>query len=85
MSSKPPVRPAEILLVEDSPDDVELTMEGLKEGNVWHNLNVVVDGVEALDFLRRQGDYVNAPEPDIILLDLNLPEDINRPLIHFSY
>ena len=66
-------RPVEILLVEDSPDDVELTRQGLKEGKVWHNLSVVADGVEALEFLRRQGKYGDAPQPDIILLDLNLP------------
>ncbi|HEY5620171.1 MAG TPA: response regulator [Candidatus Bathyarchaeia archaeon] len=66
-------RPVEILLVEDSPDDVELTQEALNEGNIRHHLNVVEDGVQALDFLRRKGRYVQAPEPDIVLLDLNLP------------
>jgi CheY-like chemotaxis protein len=74
-------RPVEILLVEDSPDDVELTREGLKEGKVWHNLSVVSDGVEALEFLRRQGRHGNAPQPDIVLLDLNLPRKDGREVL----
>jgi CheY-like chemotaxis protein len=75
------LRPVEILLVEDSPDDVELTREGLKEGKVWHNLSVVSDGVEALEFLRRQGRHGNAPQPDIVLLDLNLPRKDGREVL----
>ena len=74
-------RPVEILLVEDSPDDVELTQEALKEGKVWHNLSVVADGVEAIEFLRRQGKHSNAPQPDIILLDLNLPRKDGREVL----
>ena len=74
-------RPFEILLVEDSPDDVELTQEALKGGNVWHNLSVVSDGVEALEFLRRQGKHGNAAQPDIVLLDLNLPRKDGREVL----
>ena len=81
MAIRPLARPVEILHVEDSPDDVELTIEALKEGKVWHNLTAVADGVEALEFLRKQGKYVNAPEPDIILLDLNLPRKDGREVL----
>lgn len=67
-------RPIEILLVEDNPGDVRLTVEVLKEAQVQHNLSVVKDGVDALAFLRREGQFANAPKPDLILLDLNLPK-----------
>ena len=67
-------RPVEILLVEDNPGDVRLTQEALKEGKVSNNLSVVGDGVEALAFLRREGEYADAIRPDIILVDLNLPK-----------
>ncbi len=63
----------DILLVEDSPADVRLTQEALKEAKVRNHLYVAEDGVEALDFLRRQGRHGDAPTPDLILLDLNLP------------
>jgi chemotaxis family two-component system response regulator Rcp1 len=66
-------KPIEILLVEDSPGDVRLTREALKEGKVLNNLHVVKDGVEALDFLYRRGQYTDEVRPDLILLDLNLP------------
>ncbi|MFC7142515.1 response regulator [Halosimplex aquaticum] len=65
--------PADILLVEDNPGDVRLTQEAFKEGQIRNTLHVVTDGVEALDFLRRRGDHADAPLPDIVLLDLNLP------------
>ena len=81
MSSELHTKPIEILLVEDSSDDVELTREGLKEGKLLHNLNVAVDGVEALEFLQRAGNYVGAPEPDIVLLDLNLPKKDGREVL----
>ncbi len=67
-------RPIEILLVEDNPGDVRLTREALKEAKVLLNLRVVVDGAEALDFLRQEGKYADALRPDLILLDLNLPK-----------
>ena len=66
--------PVEILLVEDNPGDVRLTREALKEGKVYSNLHWAKDGVEALEFLRRKGKFVDVPRPDIILLDLNLPD-----------
>jgi two-component system, chemotaxis family, response regulator Rcp1 len=74
-------RPIEILLVEDSAGDVRLTVEAFKEGKVMNNLSVVRDGVEALAFLRRQGPYANAPRPDLVLLDLNLPKKDGRDVL----
>ncbi len=73
--------PVEILLVEDNPGDVRLTIEGLKEGKVRNNLSVVEDGVEALAFLRKQGKYNDAVRPDLILLDLNLPKKDGREVL----
>jgi len=63
----------EILLVEDNLGDVVLTKEALKEGKIRNNLSVARDGIEAMEFLRRQGAYAGAPRPDLILLDLNMP------------
>ena len=73
--------PIEILLVEDNPGDVRLTREALKEGKVYSNLHTVKDGVEAMEFLRRQGKYSSVPRPDIILLDLNLPKKDGREVL----
>jgi len=70
-----------ILLVEDNPADVRLTQEALKNGKVKHNLYVVTDGVEAMEFLRREGVYPDAPRPDIILLDLNMPRKDGREVL----
>lgn len=68
------LRPVQILLVEDNPDDVEITRRALRKGRVAIDLHVVRDGQEALDFLFREGDYgTDTPRPDLILLDLNLP------------
>lgn len=75
------VEAVEILLVEDSPGDVRLTQEALKDSKLYNNLNVVPDGVEAIAFLRRQGQYANAPRPDLILLDLNLPRMDGRQVL----
>ncbi len=74
MSQITPIKPIDILLVEDNPGDVRLTREALKEGKVLNNLYVAQDGVEAIAFLRREGKYAGAIRPDIILLDLNLPK-----------
>lgn len=63
----------EVLLVEDNPGDVRLTEEALKEGKLKVNLNVVMNGEDAIMFLRKQGRYADVPQPDIILLDLNIP------------
>lgn len=76
-----PARPVEILLVEDNPGDVRLTIEALKEGKVRNNLSVAQDGVEAIQFLRRQGKFAGAVRPDIILLDLNLPKKSGREVL----
>jgi len=73
MKAETRTRPVELLLVEDNPGDVRLTMEALKDGEVNHNLTVVKDGQEAIADLRRQGKYANAARPDLVLLDLNLP------------
>jgi two-component system, chemotaxis family, response regulator Rcp1 len=73
--------PVEILLVEDNPGDVRLTREALKEGKVYNNLHWAKDGVEALEFLRRQGRFGAAPRPNIILLDLNLPKKDGREVL----
>ncbi|MCX7670543.1 MAG: response regulator [Anaerolineae bacterium] len=67
------LRPVDILLVEDNPGDVRLTQEALRNGKLFNRLFVVSDGEEALAFLRRQGKYADAPRPDLILLDLNMP------------
>jgi two-component system, chemotaxis family, response regulator Rcp1 len=75
------VQPIEILLVEDSPADVDLTREALEDAKVRNNLHVVSDGVEALAFLRREGDYADSPRPDLILLDLNLPKKDGREVL----
>lgn len=74
-------RPVEILLVEDNPGDVRLAIEALKEGKVHVNMSVAGDGVEALEFLRRQGKYADAPRPDLILLDLNMPRKDGREVL----
>ena len=74
-------RPIEVLLVEDNPGDVRLTREALREGKIRNNLHVARDGVEALAFLRREGEHAGAPRPDVILLDLNLPRKDGREVL----
>ena len=74
-------RPIEILLVEDNPGDVRLTIEALKDGKVSNRLHVAKDGVEAMAFLRQEGEYAEAPRPDVILLDLNLPKKDGREVL----
>ncbi|OGT17428.1 MAG: response regulator [Gallionellales bacterium RIFCSPHIGHO2_02_FULL_57_16] len=81
MTVNPLGRPADFLLVEDNPGDVRLTQEALKSHKVQNNLHVATDGEEAMAFLRRQGKYANAPRPDIILLDLNLPKKDGREVL----
>jgi CheY-like chemotaxis protein len=75
------VRPIEVLLVEDDEGDVLMTREALEEGKVINNLNVVGDGVEALEYLRRTGSYASVPRPDLVLLDLNLPKRDGRQVL----
>jgi CheY-like chemotaxis protein len=81
MSTQSVSRPVEVLLVEDNPGDVRLTREALKEGKIRNHLHVARDGVEALAFLRRQGEHAGAPRPDLILLDLNLPRKDGREVL----
>ena len=80
MSANPPAA-IEILLVEDNPADVRLTQEALRESKVANNLHTVSDGVQALQFLRREGEHAEAPRPDLILLDLNLPRLSGREVL----
>jgi two-component system, chemotaxis family, response regulator Rcp1 len=71
----------QVLLVEDNPGDVRLTKEALKEGKLLNQLTVVGDGVEALSFLRKEGKYADAVQPELILLDLNLPKKDGREVL----
>ncbi len=74
-------RPIEILLVEDSPSDTDLTLEALKDFKVRNHVSVVEDGVQALEFLRRQSPFTDVPRPDLIMLDLNLPRKDGREVL----
>ncbi|RKS75292.1 response regulator receiver domain-containing protein [Motilibacter peucedani] len=73
--------PIDVLLVEDDPGDVLMTREAFEDNKVANNLHVVSDGAKALEFLRREGDYADAPTPDLILLDLNLPRKDGREVL----
>ena len=73
--------PVEVLLVEDSPGDVRLTRDAFRETNESIRLHVAVDGVEAMDFLKKRGTFVGAPRPDFILLDLNIPKMDGREVL----
>jgi len=70
-----------VLLVEDSPGDVRLTKEAFRDADPEIDLRVVVDGVEAMTYLKREGVHVDAPRPDFILLDLNLPKMDGRAVL----
>ena len=78
---KTSVRVVEILLIEDNPGDVRLTQECLSKSKVANRLNVVEDGEQAFLFLRKEGKFSNAPRPDLILLDLNIPKKDGRELL----
>jgi two-component system response regulator len=75
------VKPIDILLVEDNPGDSDLAREALENSKLHNDLYVVEDGVEAMAFLRRKGKYAQAPRPDLILLDLNLPKKDGREVL----
>jgi len=79
--SRPSARPIEILLVEDNENDVILTREGFKNSKLLVNMHHVPDGEECMDFLRKQGKYAEAPTPDLILLDLNMPRMDGREVM----
>jgi CheY-like chemotaxis protein len=74
-------QPIEILMIEDNPSDVRLTMEAFKDAKVRNRMHVAVDGEDAMVFLRREGRYSEAPKPDLILLDLNLPKKNGREVL----
>ncbi|MEV4678921.1 MULTISPECIES: response regulator [Actinomadura] len=74
-------RPIEVLLVEDDPGDVLLTVEAFEHNKVNNTLSVVNDGEQAMAFLRREGEYADAPRPDLVLLDLNLPRKDGREVL----
>ena len=73
--------PIDVLLVEDDPGDVLMTREAFEEHKLRNNLHVVTDGVQAVSFLRREGEYADAPRPGLILLDLNLPRKDGREVL----
>jgi len=73
--------PFDILLVEDNLADAELAREGLQDGRLLHTLHHVTDGMQALEFLRKQGPFAKVPTPDLILLDLNLPKKDGREVL----
>ena len=75
------MRSIDILLVEDDPGDIRLTREALKGSKLLHDINVVEDGVAALDYLRRRSPYEHAVRPDLVLLDLNLPRMDGREVL----
>jgi CheY-like chemotaxis protein len=81
MTSLPAMRPVEVLLAEDSPADVRLTQEVLRDARVANQLHVVSDGEQAMAFLRQEGRYAGRSRPDLLLLDLNLPRKDGREVL----
>jgi two-component system, chemotaxis family, response regulator Rcp1 len=81
MDTCAPIRPIDILLVEDNLGDIDLAREALGMGKLHNALHVVQDGVAAMDFLRKNGKYADSPRPDLIILDLNLPKKDGRQVL----
>jgi chemotaxis family two-component system response regulator Rcp1 len=79
--NRPPSDPVQILLVEDSPGDIRLTREVLRDAKIANELHIVGDGEAAMSFLHRTGEYADARRPDLILLDLNLPRKDGREVL----
>jgi len=73
--------PVEILLAEDNPNDVEMTQRAFEKGQLLNNLHVAADGVEALAYLRQEGEYADEPRPDIVLLDLEMPRKDGKEVL----
>jgi CheY-like chemotaxis protein len=81
MTLSQPARQIEVLLVEDDPGDVLMTREAFEDYKLTNQLHVVQDGADAMAFLRREGEYADAPRPDLVLLDLNLPRMDGREVL----
>ena len=75
------IKPIEILLAEDNPGDARLTVEGFKDAKVKNNITIVEDGIEALAYLRHEGEHAKVQLPDLILLDLNMPKKDGREVL----
>ncbi|MGD0106923.1 MAG: response regulator [Rhodopila sp.] len=73
--------PLQVLLIEDNPGDIRLTQEVFRDSHIFINLRVATDGVEAMEFLLREGAFIDAPRPDLVLLDLNLPKMDGRQVL----